>query len=135
MALIITSSMTMRSVIVSTMAMATSTSIIVIIVIIMASVGGIKLSMVTLVLASMIILLSPSPLLETSIWFPTTVLAPIGSTASVVASVILIVIIIYLFILFFLFRGRGRWLRLLFWFGFTFTFLSSSTSCALKWFG
>ena len=89
MALIITSSVTVRSVIVSTMAMATSTSIIAIIVIIMASMGGIKLSMVTLVLASMIILLSPSPLLETSIWFPTTVLAPIGSTASVVASVIL----------------------------------------------
>ena len=80
--------MTVRSVIVSTMATATSALIIAIIVIIIASVGGIKLSMVTLVLASVIILLSPSPLLRTSVWFPTTVLAPTGSMTSVITSVI-----------------------------------------------
>ena len=78
---IIASSMTMGSVIVSTTAMITSASIIAIIVIIIASARGIKLSMVTLVLASIIVLLSPSPTLGTSIWFPTAVLAPIGSTA------------------------------------------------------
>ena len=63
------SSMTTWSVIVSTMATTTSTSIIAIIIIITAAVGGIKLSVVTLALASVIILLSPSHLLRTSIWF------------------------------------------------------------------
>ena len=71
-----------------------------------------------------------SPMLGTSIWFPTTVLVNIGSMTSIVTSVIFIlIIIVYLFILFFLLRGRGKWLRLLLWFGFTFTFLSTSTSC------
>ena len=102
---------------------------------IIAAMGGIKLSMVALVLASIIILLSPSLLLRTSIWFSTTVLAPVGSTTSVVTYIILVmVVIIYIFILYFLFRGKGRWLRLLLWFRFTFTFLSSSASCTFKWF-
>ena len=124
MALVIPSSSTVWSIIVSTMATATSTLISAIMIIIIAATGWIKLSMVALVLASIIILLSPSPLLRTSIWFSTAVLAPVGSTASVVTSIILvIVIIVYIFILFFLLKGRGRWLRLLLWFGFTFTFL------------
>ena len=114
MASIIASFMNERSEIVSTMAMTTSASIIAIIVIIIASVGGIKLSVATLILASIIILLSPSPMLGSSIWFPTTVLALIGSTASVVTSVIFVmIIIVYLFTLFVLLRGMGRWLRLL----------------------
>ena len=129
---VIASSMTTWSIIVSIMAMATSTLIISII----AALGGVKLSVVALVLACIIILLSPSPLLRTSIWLSTTVLAPVGSVASVVTSVILVmVVIIYIFILFFLFRERGRWLRVLLQFGLTFTFLSSSTSCTFKWFG
>ena len=112
MALVIASSATAWSVIVSTTAMATSTSITAIIIIIMAAAGGIKLF--TVALASIIILLSPFPLLRTSIWFSTAVLTPVGSTASIVTSIILVmVIIVYIFILFFLFRGRGRWLRLL----------------------
>ena len=131
----IASSITMRSEIISTMATTTSALIIAIVVIIIASAGGIKLSMVALVLAWIFILLSPSPMLGTSMWFSTAVLTPIGSMASVVASVILImIIIVYIFILFFLLRERGRWLRLLLWFGFTFTFLSTSTSCAFEWF-
>ena len=100
-----------------------------IVIIIIATTGGIELSAVALVLASIIILLSPSPLLRPSIQLPTAILAPVGSTASIVHSIILIVvIIIYIFILFFLFRERGGWLRLLLWFGFTFTFLSSTSS-------
>ena len=76
--------------------------------------GGIKLSVVALVLAPIIILLSPSPLLRTSIWYPTTVLTPVGSMASVVTSIILImIVIVYIFILLFLLMGRGRWLKLL----------------------
>ena len=63
MALIIASSATARSEIVSTMAMVTSAWIIAMIVIIRASARGIKLSTVTFVLASIIILLSPSPML------------------------------------------------------------------------
>ena len=111
---VIASSMTLWSIIVSTMAMATSTSIIAIIINIIAAMGGIKLSVVALVLASIIILLSPSPLLRTSVWFSITVLAPVGSMVSVVTSIILVVVvIIYIFILFFLFMGRGRWLNLL----------------------
>ena len=78
--------MTTRSEILSTMAMTTSASMIAIILIIIASVGGIKLSMVTLVVASIIILSSLSPMLGTSRWFPTAVLAPIGSTTSIVTS-------------------------------------------------
>ena len=88
---------------------------------IIASVGGIKLSVVTLVLASIVILLSPSPILGTSMWFFTAVLAPIGSMTSIVTSVVFVMIVIVnIFILFFLFRGR--WLRQLLWFIFTFTF-------------
>ena len=90
MALVIASSVTAWSVIISTTDTATSTLIIDIIIIIIAAVGGIKLSMVALVLASIIILLSPSRLLRSPIWFPTTLLAPIGSTASVVTSIILL---------------------------------------------
>ena len=133
--LIMASSMATGSEMISATATATFTSIIAIVIII-ASVGGIDLSTVALVLASIIILMSPSPLLRTSIWFPTTVLTPVGSTASVVTSIFLVVIVItYIFILLILLKGRGRWLRLLLRFGFTFTFLSSCTSCAFKWFG
>ena len=53
--------------IITTMATSTSALIItVIIVIVIASVGGVKLSMVTLVLAPIIVLLSPSSLLGSS---------------------------------------------------------------------
>ena len=131
---VIASSATTWSIIVSSTATATSTLIIAIIIIIIAAVGGIQLSVVALILASVFILLSPYPLLRTSIWFSTAILAPEGSTASVVTSIILIVVVI-IDMLFFLFRGRGGWLRLLLWFGFTFTFLSSLTCCTFKWFG
>ena len=79
---------------------------------------------------------TPSPLLRPSIWLSTAILAPVGSVASIVTSIIIIVVVIvYIFILFFLFRGRQRWWRLLLWLRFTFTFLSSVTSCSFKWFG
>ena len=135
MASIIASSVTVGSEMVSTMATTTSALIIAIVSIIMASVGGIKLSVVALVLVPVIVLLSPSSVLGSCIWFPTTVLTPIGSAASIITSIILFMIVVYLFILFFLLRGRGRWLKLLLRFGFTFTrFLSSSTTCAFEWF-
>ena len=106
MALIIASSTTVRSEIVFTMVTTTSASIIAIIVIIIVSVGGIKLPVVTLVLASLVILLSPSPMLGTSIWFLTTVLAPVGSMTSIVTSVIFVMIIIVnIFIWLFMLRG------------------------------
>ena len=137
MALIIASAATIGSEIVSAMALTTSALIIAIVIIIIASMGGIKLSAVALVLAPVIVLLSSSPMWGSSIWFPTAVLTPIGSAASIMTSIIPVMIaVVYLFILFFLLRGRGKWLRLLLRFGFTFTrFLSSSTSCAFEWFG
>ena len=134
---IIASPMTVGSEIVSTMATTTSALIIAtVIIIIIASTGGIKLPMVALVLAPVIVLLPPSPELGSSIWFPTTVLTPIGSVAYIITSIILImIVVVYLFILLFLLRGRGMWLRLLLRFGFTFSrFLSSSTSCTFEWF-
>ena len=134
MALIIASPMTTGSEMVSYMVMTTSASIIAIVIIIIASAGGIKLSAVALILARVIVLLSPYPVLGSSVWFSTTVLTPIGSAASMMTSIILVsIVVVYLFVLFFLLRGKGRWLRLLLRFGFTFTrFLSSSTSCAFE---
>ena len=87
MALIIASPVTMGFEMVSIIAMTTSALIIAIVIIIIASVGGIKLSAVALVLAPVIILLSPSPMLGSFIWFPTTVLTPIGSVASIKTSI------------------------------------------------
>ena len=132
MASVIASSMTKWSMKVTNMATATSASIIIVVIIVIATTRRIKLSTVALKLASIIILLSPSSLLRPSIWPPTVILAPIGSLASIITSIILIVVIVIsIFILFFLFRGRGRWLRLLL-FCFAFTFLSSATSSTLK---
>ena len=105
----IASSMTAGSEIISVMAMTTSALIIAIVIIIIASVGGIKLSAVALVLASLIILLSPSPILGSSVWFPTTILTPIGSMAFIVISIIFImIVIVYIFILLFLLTGEGE---------------------------
>ena len=81
--------MTAGSEMVSTMATTTSASIIIITIIIIASMGGTKLSMVALVLAPVIVLLSPSPMFGSSIWFPTPVLTPIGSVASIMTSIFL----------------------------------------------
>ena len=73
MASVIASSVTMWSIIVTTMATATSASIIAIVIIIIATKGRIELFTVALVLASIIILLSPSPLLRPSFWLSTTI--------------------------------------------------------------
>ena len=78
MASIIASSTTAGSEMVSVMVTTISASIIAIVIIIIASAGGIKLSTVALVLAPVIVLLSPSPVLGSSIWFPTAVLIPKG---------------------------------------------------------
>ena len=132
---VIASSTSTWSMKITTMAMATSTSIIAVVIIVIATMRRINLPMVTLELASIIILLSPSPLLGPSVWPPTIILAPTGSTASIITSIILIVVVgISIFILFFLFRGRVRWLRLLLLFHFVFAFLSSMVSSTLKWF-
>ena len=61
---VIASSVTVWSIIVSTMATATSILIIAIIIIILATTGGIKLSMVALVLASIIFFVAPFPFAE-----------------------------------------------------------------------
>ena len=66
MASIIASPMTARSEKVSTTAMTTSALIIAIVNIIIVSAGGVKLSTVALVLAPVIVLLSPSPMLGSS---------------------------------------------------------------------
>ena len=110
-------------VVVTTTATSTSTSIIaVIIIIVITSAGGAILSMVALVLSPIIVLLTPSPLLGAYIRFSTTTLmATIGSAASVIPSeVFIIIVIICLFILFLFFWERGRWFRLLLKFLFTF---------------
>ena len=129
---VIASSVTMWSIKVTNMATATSTLIIAIVIIVIATTQGVKLSTVPLVLASINILLSPVPLLRPSIWLSTTILAPVGSMASIITSssccgsnylhlhTVLSV------------QGRGRWLRLLLGFHFTFAFLSSVTSCTLE---
>ena len=140
MASVIASSMTMWSIIttmkITTMATATYASIIAIIIITIATMGRIELSVIALESASIIILLSPSPLLRPSIWLSTAILVPVGSMASILTSILLVVVVIIcIFILFFLLRGRGRWWRLLLWFHFTFTFLSCTTSCTFEWFG
>ena len=135
MASVIPSPMTTWSMKVTTTATATSASIITIVIIVIATTRRIKLPTVALKLAYIIILLSPFPLLGPSIWPPTVILAPIGSMASIITSIILIVVVvIYVFILLFLFRGRGRWLRLLLLFCFAFTFLPSVASSTLEWF-
>ena len=132
---IIASSVTMRSVIVTTMAMATSTSIIAIIVIIIASTGGIKLSgyfgiglynyfVVPFPSAGNLYMVSHCYIVPYRVY-----------SLCCYLHISHYDINCYIFILFFLFRGKGRWLRLLLWFRFTFTFLSSPTSCAFKWFG
>ena len=74
LASIIASPMTVGSEMVSSTAATTSASIIVIVNIIIAFAGGVKLSTVAFVLAPVIVLLSPSPRLGSSIWFPTAVL-------------------------------------------------------------
>ena len=78
--------MTAESEMISATATTTSALIIARVIIFIASVRGIKLSKVALVLASLIVLLSSFPLLEDSVWFPTTVLTPIGSVASIMTS-------------------------------------------------
>ena len=135
MASVIASSTSVWSMKITTMATATSTLIIAIVIIVITTTRKIKLPMVTLKLASIIILLSPFPLLGPFMWPPTVTLAPIGSMASIIISIILIVVVVIsIFILSFLFKGRGRWLRLLLWFCFAFPFLSSTASSTLKWF-
>ena len=86
-----------------------------------APVGCVKLSMVILVLAPIIVLLSPSPLLGSSKGSSATLLTCIWSAASAITSVILIMIIVVCLFIWFLFLwGRGRWLRLLLRFCFAF---------------
>ena len=76
MASIIASSTTTWPVNVTTMAMATSASMIPIVIIIIATMRRIKLPAVALKLASIVILLSPSPLLRPSVWSPTISFGP-----------------------------------------------------------
>ena len=115
MALITALSVAVTSVIITNMATSTSALIItVMIVIVIASVGGVKLLVVILVLAPIIILLSPSPLLGSSKGPSATLLTPIWSVASAITSgVLIMIVVVYLFIGFLFFWGRGRWLRLL----------------------
>ena len=79
---VIASSVATWSMKVTATATATSTLIIAVVIIVIATTRRIKLPMVTLKLASIIILLSPSPLLRPPVWPPTVILSPIGSGSS-----------------------------------------------------
>ena len=72
---VIASSMTMWPMKVTTTSKATSTMIITIVIIIIATTRRIKFPTVSLKLASIVILLSPSPLLRPSVWSPVIIFA------------------------------------------------------------
>ena len=63
---------------------------IVVVIIVIATTRRIKLPAIALKLASIFILLSPSPLLGPSVWPPTVILVPIGSTTPIITSIILL---------------------------------------------
>ena len=135
MASVIASFVTMWSIKVTTMAMATSTLKIVKVIIVIPTKRGVKLSTVVLVLASIIILLSPSPLLRPSIWLSTTYIDPCrvyglyyylckshcGSSYLHLHTVLLV-------------QGDGEVVKVAVVVSLCFSFLSSGTSCTLEWF-
>ena len=133
---IIASSVTTASVIIAAMATSTSASVITVIIARgVTSMRIVEMSTVVLILSPVIVLLFPSPLLETSVGSFKPLWTSIGSTASIATYVVLIMIVIVGISILLFILGRGWWLRLLL-FGFTFSqFLSSFSFGTFKWLG